>query len=242
MLKNGKMKQIKQAIILTSGGLDSYVTSFYVKKSKKYGKIKILFFNYGQKCLRQEEFCVKKLAREIKAELKIIDLKWLGKISTSLINKNKKTGKEEIIKWYVPCRNTIFLISALAYAESDFLKSKEKIKSDIFLGIKHEGEISFNDTKPIFLQKVNELIKVCVQRGKYKIIAPFINKDKENIIDLVSKLNLKLKKTYSCYIGAGFKKRKGEIIPVHCGKCAGCKARKKGFKFSNVRDPSFYRV
>jgi len=230
------MKNKQQAIILASGGLDSFVVAHYVKNLGK--EIKLLFFDYNQKSFNEEKFCVQKLAKQLKAELKIIDITWLGKISTSLINKNKKTGKDEIINWYVPCRNTIFISSALAYAESDFLS--KKIKSNIYSGIKYEGELCFKDTTPKFLKKINELTKVCVQKGNYKIIAPFINKDKENIIELANNLKINLQDTYSCYIGKGFKKLNNKKIPIHCGKCAGCLARKKGFKFSNVKDISIY--
>jgi len=221
------------AIILTSGGLDSYVLGHYIKKKLRINNIKLLFFNYEQKALKQELFCVKKLAKQLGAKLDIINLNWLGSISTSLINKNKKTGKEEIIKWYVPCRNSIFILSALAHAESLFLRKKEK--NNIYIGVKYEGELCFKDTKPEFIKKINELAKNCVQKGNYKIIAPFINKDKEDIINTAKKLKLDLRKTYSCYIG----EKKGKLI--HCGKCAGCIARKKGFRFSNVEDSTIYK-
>lgn len=223
------------AIILASGGLDSFVLGYYLKKVKKIKNIKLLFFDYGQKCIKEELYCVKQLAKQLKARLKIIDVKWLGDISTSLINKNNKTGKDEVINWYVPCRNSIFLLSALAHAESLFLSGKEK--NNIFIGIKHEGELTFNDTKPEFVKSINELVKNAVQKGEYEIIAPFIDKDKEDIIEFAKKIKVPLQYTYSCYIGTG-KSRDG--IPIHCGKCAGCLGRKKGFKFSSVEDPTLY--
>lgn len=228
---------MNQAIILVSGGVDSYVTAWYVKKrfKNKYKKIKLLFFDYGQKACKEELFCVKKLAKQLNSELKIMNSGWLGEISTSLINRNKKTGKNETIKWYVPCRNSIFLLIALAHAESDYLK--KKIKSDIFIGIKYEGELCFNDTTPKFLKKINGLAKICVQKGSYGIKAPFIDKDKEELIELADKMGLDLESTYSCYLGGiGNKKL------IHCGVCAGCEARKKGFKFSNIKDPSTYKI
>jgi 7-cyano-7-deazaguanine synthase len=230
----------KHAIILASGGLDSFVTAYHVKEKFKE-KISLLFFDYGQQCLNEELFCVKKLAKKLKSRLKVINLKWLGDISTSLINKGKG-GKEEIIKWYVPCRNSLFLISALAHAESDFL-SKNK-KTDIYIGVKYEGELSFKDTTSEFIRKINELTKKAVQKGEYKIKAPFLYKDKEDIIEIGKNLGVNFQDTYSCYIGKGFKitKKNGisKKIPIHCGKCAGCLARKKGFKFSNVEDNSLY--
>jgi len=226
----------KQAIILTSGGLDSSVLAYYAKK--KYKKIKLLFFDYNQKARKEEIFCVKLLAKKLKCKLEIINLRWLGKISTSLINTNKKTGKEELIKWYVPCRNSLFIIAGLAFAESEFIRNK--IESDILLGIKYEGEIRFKDTTPEFLRDINKLTKH-TQKGNFEIKAHFINKDKEDIIELSKRLGVNLEYTYSCYLGGGFAEINGKRIPIHCGKCAGCKARQKGFYFSNVRDISVYK-
>jgi len=226
----------KRAIILTSGGLDSSVLAYYVKKNLKINKIRLLFFDYGQKAVEEELFCVKNLAKKLKSKLEIIDLKWLGKISTSLINKGQG-GKEELIKWYVPFRNSLFLISALAFAESEFIKTGKE--SEIFLGIKYEG-LGFKDTTPNFLKEINRLAKFS-QKGKFKIIAPFVDKEKEDIIEFGRKMRVRLDDTYSCYLGGGFARINNKKLAIHCGKCAGCKARKKGFKFSDVRDISLYK-
>jgi len=230
------------AIILCSGGLDSVVLAHYLKKIKDIKNLKLIFLDYNQKSLNEELFCVKKAAEELNADLKIIDVKWLGKISTSLINKNideneiKKINEEEaLISWYVPCRNSLFLLIGLAVAESEFISKKEKY--DIYLGIKYEGELQFKDTTPEFLEQMNKTAEFCTQDGNYKFIAPFLNKDKEELVELAKKLNIDLKNTYSCYIGKGFENE----IPVHCGICGGCKSRKKGFRFSDVEDISIYQ-
>ncbi|MBI2630264.1 7-cyano-7-deazaguanine synthase [Candidatus Pacearchaeota archaeon] len=225
------------AIILASGGLDSYVLSWYVKNTLKK-EVRLIFFDYGQKALKEELFCVKQLAREMNCELKIVNLDFLGEISTSLINKNESNSKEDIINWYVPCRNTIFLSIALAYAESLFIGKKEE--NDVYIGIKFEGEIRFNDTTKEYIEEMNKLAKSCTQVGEYEVFAPFIDKDKEELIQLGKKMGLKLEKSYSCYLGAGFKEIVNDKTPIHCGKCAGCLARKKGFKFSEVEDKSLY--
>ena len=215
------------AIVLASGGLDSYVTAHYVKK--KLGKeVKLLFFDYGQKALVEELRSVEHLKRELDCELEVVSLPWLGKISTSFINK-EGSGGESLNDWYVPCRNSVFLISALAFADSQFIKTGEE--SEIYLGIKYEGELRFKDTTPEFIEKMNELSKTATEKG-FKIIAPFIDKDKEDIIEIGEELGIDLSKSYSCYLGS----KNGE----HCGKCAGCLARKKGFKFSKVKDETEY--
>ncbi|MFH1365424.1 MAG: 7-cyano-7-deazaguanine synthase [archaeon] len=229
-------------VVLVSGGLDSVVLTHYLRKVKKIQDIKLIFVNYGQKSFEEELFCVKRLAEDLDCGLEIIDSKWLGKISTSLINKTTKQNikeikeDEEIISWYVPCRNAIFLLIGLAVAEAEFISKKKKY--DIYFGIKYEGNLKFKDTTPEFLEQMNKLTGFCTQEGKFNFIAPFLNKEKEEVIELAEKLKVDFKKTYSCYIGKGFDK-KG--VPIHCGVCGSCKARKKAFKFSKVGDLTVYK-
>ncbi len=225
------------AIILCSGGLDSVVLAHYLKKVQKIEKIRLVFLDYNQKALEEEKFCVEKLAKDLDADLKIINVKWLGEISTSLINKDadkNEIDSEELISWYVPCRNSLFLLIGLSLAESEFISKNEKY--DVYLGIKYEGELQFKDTTPEFLEQMNKITNFSTQTGDYKFIAPFLNKDKEKVIELGLELGVDLKNTYSCYIGKGFENE----VPVHCGVCSACKSRKKAFKFSNNNDVSVY--
>jgi len=243
------LKGMANAIILCSGGLDSVVLAHYLKKVEKIDKLKLVFLDYGQKSLKQEKFCVEKLAKELDCELKIIDVKWLGDISTSFINKDVSNKgvrnikeEDELISWYVPCRNGLFLLIGLALAESEFISKGQKY--NIYLGIKYEGELQFKDTTPEFLEQMNKTAEFCTQSGGFEFIAPFLNKDKEEVVKLGSELGVDFKNTYSCYVGCGWADEgvKGfeDGVPIHCGKCSACKARKKGFRFSEVGDVSVY--
>ena len=125
---------MRNAVVLVSGGMDSVVLAHYLQKVEKIMKIKFVFVNYGQWSFEEEKFCVEKAAKEIGADLEIIDATWLGKISTSLINqKVSEEGlkeikqEEEIISWYVPCRNALFLLMGLAVAEAEFISKKEEL-------------------------------------------------------------------------------------------------------------------
>ena len=227
----------KNAIILCSGGLDSIVTAHYVKRKLGYNKLKIIFFNYGQKTLLKEKKCSKLCAKKFGADFKEIALPELSEISTSLINRDGKIKKvinselgdtkKESKKWYVPCRNLIFLSYAMAFAESLFIRKKGKY--DIFVGFKCEGSESYPDTTEDFLNKINSLGKLTI--GKIKVYAPLIKMDKEDIILLGEKLGVNFKETFSCYVG----KRE------HCGFCLSCKLRQAGFYWANVLDPTKYK-
>jgi len=228
----------KKAIILCSGGLDSVVTAFYVKNRLNYEKLTILFFDYGQKSLKEERKYAQKCAKELGAEFKEVNLKWLGKVSSSLINKKEKVKRikrkelkdtsKESAKFYVPCRNLIFLTNALALAESEYMKNKKD--SDIFVGFKCEGKESYPDTTKSFVNEINKIANIsCLTKSKVK--APLIEKDKEDIIGLGKKLGVKFENTFSCY---NPKKNK------QCGYCLACKLRQEGFYWANEKDPTEY--
>ncbi|MBS3150182.1 7-cyano-7-deazaguanine synthase [Candidatus Woesearchaeota archaeon] len=235
------------AIIILSGGLDSSVVAYQVK-SQNPNKIKCIFYDYGQRTRKQEEFAARKISKNIQAEFIKIDILWLGEISTSLINSEKKVHKttekdmeniqrekEDIINWWVPCRNSIFINIALAHAESEFISKKEKY--DIFLGIKDEGKVHFKDTTPEFLKIMNKMQEHATDAGNYKISSPIINKDKVETVELGNKLNVPFELTYSCYKSEPMKN--GKLI--HCGYCSNCMQRKKAFYFAGIRDPSEYK-
>jgi len=225
---------MKNAMVLCSGGLDSVVVAYSIKN--KYRKLKLLFFDYGQRALKEEEKCVREISKKLNSNFEKVKLPWLGDISTAMLNREgefKSTiekdleKKEDLLTWWVPCRNSIFLINALAFAESEFLKNKERY--DIIIGLKNEGEAHFKDTTERFIKKINNLVKDATNDGDYEIIAPLIKLDKPEVIKLGEKLKIPFELTYSCYIENG-----------HCGKCLNCMLRKKGFYWAGVKDPTKY--
>ena len=228
---------MKKAIVLCSGGLDSVVTSFYVKKKLDYDSLTLLFFNYGQRSLKAERRCSKMCSRSLKAEFMEIKIRELKRFSSSLINESKKHNKlsrkdlkntrKESGNWYVPCRNLIFLSYASAVAEYFFVKSK--IKMDIFIGFKNDGKETFPDTTLEFVKKFNSLNAI-ISVGKFRLHAPLIKKDKEDIVLLGKKLDVNMKKTFSCYTSE----------KKHCGTCLACRLRQEGFYWAGLTDPTGY--
>jgi 7-cyano-7-deazaguanine synthase len=221
----------KQAIIACSGGLDSITLSYYVKKKLDYSSTTLVFFNYGQKSLKAERKNSQMCAKKIGAKFKEIKINFLRNFSESLINKkgkienmaNKslKDTEEESNKFYVPMRNTAFISALLAVAEYYFIK--EKIKSDIFLGFKNEGRESYKDTTIVYVKEMNKLSRVACT-FPFKILAPFIKKDKEDIILIGKKLGVDFNQTHSCYVSN-----------KPCGKCLACVLREKGFYWAGLK-------
>jgi 7-cyano-7-deazaguanine synthase len=226
--------------------MDSSVAAYMVKE-KNPNKIKSIFFNYNQRTLEQEEFAAREISKRIGADFIKVNIPWLGDISPSLINTKEevhntaekdmediKKERKDIINWWIPCRNSIFINIALAYAESEYLTKKDIY--DVYIGIRDEGNVAMKDTTPEFLEVMNNMQKHATNDGIYKIIAPLINNDRPETIEIGNKLKVPFELTYSCYVGAPFKN--GKL--VHCSYCSNCMQRKKAFHFSTVKDPSNY--
>ncbi|MBS3088795.1 7-cyano-7-deazaguanine synthase QueC [Candidatus Pacearchaeota archaeon] len=227
-----------KAIVLCSGGLDSVVTAYYVKKKLKYEKIIFLFFDYGQRAAKMERKFSEYFARKLKARFVEVKLPLVEETFGDLLNAKKaskisredlKNTKEESLKWYVPHRNLIFLSYAMSLAESLDLRGEGR--HDIFVGFKNEGKESFPDTTIEFVSQINKLRDAASEK-KFEILAPLIMKDKEDIVLLGREMGVDLAKTWSCYVGD----------EKQCGECLACALRKEGFRWANVKDKTLYQM
>jgi 7-cyano-7-deazaguanine synthase len=223
---------MKKAMLLCSGGLDSVVCGHYIKKKLKYDLITLLFFNYGQRTLKSERKAAEKCARDIRATFHEISLP-LTHLKVPLVSKSVKVKSSHQVKntssehdsWYVPGRNTLFLAHAFSIAE----KMADKDQVDIFVGFKCEGKEPYPDTTFEYVSSMNQLLSIAFKN--LRLIAPFIKKDKEDIIAVGKNLGVDFTKTISCYTSNR-----------HCGICLACRLRKQGFYWANVSDPTSYAL
>ena len=246
------MSQQRSAVNMISGGVDSVATAYYVKKELRPGKQLLIFCNYKQRTYDYEEFCIKQISKALKAPLKIVDLKWLGDISTSVLTHPERAisetkevdlwdpekARERILRWWDPCRNALLLLVGLAHAESFYISKRERY--DVYIGIRRETPVAMKDNTPEFLEEMNRLEEQATHHGGYRLLAPLITYDKDQVVELGEKLGVPWEYTYSCYSGYGFKVVKGRKLPVHCGVCSNCRRRKVAFRDAGVKDPSVY--
>ncbi len=242
----------RSAVIMISGGVDSVTTTYYVKKVLRPKKQLLIFCDYKQRTYPYEEFCIKKVSRELRTPLKIVDLKWLGRISTSLLTHPEKEipetkeddlwdpvkARQRILRWWDPCRNAILLLVGLAHAESFYISKNERF--DVYIGIRRETPVAMKDNTPAFLEEMNRLAEQATHHGGYKLFAPLITYDKDRVVKLGEELGVPWEYTYSCYSGHGFRVKDGKKLPVHCGICSNCKRRKMAFEEAGVKDTSAY--
>lgn len=74
---------------------------------------------------------------------------------------------------------------------------------------------------------MNQVLRVAFKN--VNLLAPFIKKDKEDVITVGKKIGVDFRKTISCYTSGH-----------HCGVCLACRLRKQGFYWANAHDPTSY--
>lgn len=212
-----QLVNVKKAIILLSGGLDSATVAAQAI-ADGYEAI-ALSFRYGQR--HERELLA---AKQVSAALKIqehflIDVnlaQWGGSALTDINIAMPIEGvqADEIPITYVPGRNTVFIAIALSLAES-------KGAEAIYLGINAVDYSGYPDCRPDYLEAFQKLAalssKVGVEGHAPKLIAPLVMDSKVDIVKRAKRLGVPIELTWSCYQG-------GE---VPCGVCDSCRIRDK---------------
>jgi 7-cyano-7-deazaguanine synthase len=231
------VKKTKNAVVLTSGGLDS-TTVLAIARAQGY-RLHSLSFAYGQRHVFELE-----AARRVSATMGVarhlvlnIDL---GQIGGSALtdeievpkSRSLETMEADIPVTYVPARNTIFLSYALAWAE--VLPA-----TDIFIGVNAVDYSGYPDCRPEFIQAFEKMANLATKAGvtgqtPLTIHTPLIALSKAKIIQKGIALGVNYGLTHSCY--------DPDPAGLACGACDSCLLRHQGFVAAGVDDPTAYQA
>jgi 7-cyano-7-deazaguanine synthase len=224
---------VKQAVVLLSGGLDSY-TAAAIAKADGFALNALTIF-YGQRHAREVES-----ARAVAGALGVVrhqeltvDLRAIGGsslTSTLEVPRDRDLSAAGIPSTYVPARNTIFLSLALGWAE--VLGA-----CDIVIGVNALDYSGYPDCRPEFARAFESLANLATRAGvegaRFHIHTPLIAMSKAEIIRRGTELGLDYGLTHSCYDPSP----SGQP----CGRCDSCVLRARGFAEAGRSDPLLLR-
>jgi 7-cyano-7-deazaguanine synthase len=217
------------AVVLLSGGLDSY-TAAAIAKAEGF-QLYALTVRYGQR-----HVCEIEAARNVASALGVerhieldVDLSAFGGSALTgdiPVPKDRPISSTDIPPTYVPARNTVFLALALGWAE--VLGA-----GDIFIGVNALDYSGYPDCRPEYIAAFERLASLAtatgVQGGSFRIHAPLQMLSKGDIIRKGQAMRLDYGLTHSCYDPAP------DGRP--CGHCDSCQLRAAGFAEAGVADP-----
>lgn len=226
-----------EALVLTSGGLDS--ATCLALAAEKYGGAQILALAvfYGQRH-RRELTAARQTAEYYGAQYRELNLAALFQDSScsllahsgqaiphgSYQKQLEQTGGRPV-STYVPFRNGLFLSCAAAVALSNGCKV-------IYYGA-HGDDAAGNaypDTSEEFHQAMARAVELG-SGGQVVLEAPFVRLHKADVVALGVKLGVPYQLTWSCYEG-------GQRA---CGLCGTCRDRLRAFAENGLTDPVEYQ-
>ena len=224
-----------KVLVLFSGGIDSTTClALAINKYKKENVI-ALSISYGQKHTKEIEasnkiadyYGVEHLQMDLESIFKFSDCSLLTHSDKEIPHESYEKQLEKTdgrpVTTYVPFRNGLFLSVASSIALS-------KDCSEIYYGI-HKDDASGN-AYPDCSDNFNKAMQDAIYIGSgnnLKIKAPFVNKNKAEIIKTGLELNVPYELTWSCYEGSD----------KPCGTCGTCLDRIKAFEANGIKDPIY---
>jgi 7-cyano-7-deazaguanine synthase len=219
-----------RAILLLSGGLDSY-TAGAIVRSEGFDLF-ALTVRYGQ-VHEREIGAARAVARALgvaghrEIEVDLAAFGGSALVGDGDIPKDRPIEVPgDIPSTYVPARNTILLSLALAWAEVAGAEA-------LVLGVNAIDYSGYPDCRPEYLEAFERLAALATRSGvggqPLAIRAPLLHMSKAEIIRRGLALGLDYALTHSCY--------DPDASGRPCGRCDSCRLRARGFEEAGVMDP-----
>lgn len=218
----------RKAVILLSGGLDSYTVAG-IAQAEGF-ELYALTVRYGQ-VHTGELTAARRIARTLAVSRHLELSVDLSSIGGSALTGAAPVPKDRVLTQaipptYVPARNTVLLALALGWAE--VLGAR-----DLFIGVNAVDYSGYPDCRPDYLEAFERLAALATRAGvegsPTRLHAPLLRLSKADIVRRGAALGLDYGLTVTCYDpGPGDRP---------CGRCDSCRLRARGFEEAGLPDP-----
>ncbi len=223
-----------RAILLLSGGLDSY-TAGAIAAADGFSLL-ALTVRYGQTHAQEIEASRRAahalgVDRHVELDLDLRDIARSALTGAGAVPLDRDVADaHDIPSTYVPARNTIFLSLALAWAETVGA-------SVIVIGVNALDYSGYPDCRPEYIDAFERMGRLATAAGVHgtplSVLAPLQHMSKAEIIRRGLELGLDYGITHSCYAPTPAGRA--------CGRCDSCQLRARGFADAGIPDPALNR-
>jgi len=215
-----------KSIVSLSGGIDSATV---LASTLDAGEdVRAVAFDYGSKHGLYELTAAEQIAGHYQIPLQVLDLTHIFKhFDSNLL----KTGgdipeghyeDDSMVLTVVPARNIIFASILVGYAWT-------QEASYVHLGVHAGDHAIYPDCRPDFYSAMSQAVHLGTD-GRIGLTAPFLHKNKAEIVKIGTELKVPYHLTRTCY--------KEQLVP--CGLCGACQERKEAFALNEIQDPYYY--
>lgn len=217
----------QRVVVVHSGGLDSTVLLYHLLSTGH--SVRALSVDYGQRHLIQEMAAAEVICARLGVERRVLDLTALvgffgnnALTTAGIALPEGEYATETIGLTAVPNRNMVLLSVGIAWAASLGFDS-------VAFGAHGGTHTNYPDCKLPFVEAMDRVAQVCDFRP-IRVLAPFVNRVKADIVRRGAELGVPFELTWSCYAGG----------KTHCGRCGTCVDRRLAFESAVIADPTRY--
>ncbi len=217
-------------VTTVSGGLDSVTLAHSLAADGT--TLLVLSFDYGQRHAKELELAAR-CADRLHAEHHVVDLRSVGALLTGSALTDATVEVPEghytdasMAATVVANRNAIMLSVAIGVAVARH--------ADAVATAVHAGDHTvYPDCRPEFIAAIEHEALVANEgfiRDGFRVLAPFLDVSKTEIVRRGVALGVPFAETWSCYVGS----------ELHCGRCGTCVERREAFELAGAVDPTEY--
>jgi 7-cyano-7-deazaguanine synthase len=101
---------------------------------------------------------------------------------------------------------------------------------EVLIALHADDAAEGSEFSPNTLQEVEKALRCALDDPEFRIVAPFHNMSKGEVIRMGAQIGVPFSFTWSCINGH----------ELHCGLCGACRARSRAFAIAGVSDPTEY--
>ena len=203
----------KKSLLLLSGGLDSETLAYWLKK-QGYA-VECLYFDYGQGQTNSERESAVFIAKQLGASLTVLEAPRPRESLRNIISSHDNDAE---------LFGDVVSLCTMA-ATFAFMSGIHSIS----LGLNADDVRLHPALQTKFFRTIEELVSLWMG-NKFRVLTPFLDKDKSTVMRIGMKLGVSFEGSWSC----------GVNVDKHCGKCSDCLARKEAFKAVGLPDHTEY--
>jgi 7-cyano-7-deazaguanine synthase len=214
----------ERSMIMLSGGIDSTALAFLTRAS--VSSLRGISVNYGQQNAQVTRRTVNFISNHLNLPVEHMDLSGLVDSFRGYLDDEYEDYSVMLCEMDETTMSFFGLTSLIASWTAT-------LGYDALILGYNKSDREGDSSRYLSLPEIHEHLEAAIrlQRPKpFKILLPFWEWRKPEIIHTAIRAGVPLEKTWSCWTAG----------PFHCGECPGCQDRRDAFSLAGIKDPSRY--